>query len=183
MELKVQDVIDVLNRDTKEEEFTKFSVDIDTSKEITEKFINFKIEIIYKTPIKSMKYDGNTDLDISYEYIKGDITYYKANKFELFVAGYYSDSGNGYRGWHSKYEDGSGMIYGAGIFHSYLLKKYGVNYAKDLNVYAEKKLNYLTSKGKNKTKLYKYWYDTFNRTRNMIKKNEKNIIENNEKTM
>ena len=166
MELSIQNILYEIK------EGNDLSVNIDLSTILNDEFIEFEVIDTFSEP-KTVECYGNSDSDIVYKKVYRDLTLYKASKYELFICGYFEDAGNGFHGWSTKYDIEE--INKNKTYHKTLLKKYGVDYAQDLNLYASKKLKNLKENNKKKSKEYSYWLKVYKATQNMVNQNQPQI--------
>ena len=148
----------------------KISINIDKSTILTEQFIDFEVTETFEPPKLVEVYNddelGFTDCSCDYEKVYRAKTLYRANKFELYLCGYFADKGFGkFEGWSTEFgiEEESLNVF----YHKYMLKKFGVKYAKELNVYAKTK--FVESRTDRN-----YWQKICKITNEKIKKSENN---------
>ncbi len=149
------------------------SINIDPSTTLTEKFINFEVTETFDPPKLVQVYNDDEFADdgFDYEEVYRAKTLYKANKFELYLTGYFSDKGNGkFEGWSTDF--GFEEISLNNSYHKYLLKKFGIKYTKELNEYALTKLKGLPSKYRG------YWQKIYKITNEKIKNYNKSKKQN-----
>ena len=149
------------------------SINIDPSTTLTEKFINFEVTETFDPPKLVQVYhdDDLGDDGFDYEKVYRDKTLYKANKFELYLIGYFEDTGNGkFGGWAADY--GFEEISLNNSYYKYMLKKFGIKYTKELNEYALTKLKGHPSKHRG------YWKKIYKITNEKIKNYNKSKKQN-----
>ena len=157
------------------------SINIDPSIVLTEEFVNFEVIQTFNSPKRVEVYGGEfgwTDCDLEYEKIYRDKTLYKANKYELWLCGYFEDRGDGsFRGWSTYYgfeEENLNDFY-----HSRMIEKYGKEYAKDLYLYAKNKLQSISKDRAKNNREYRRWLSAYNLASTSLKKYQ--ILKNNDK--
>lgn len=153
----------------------KISINIDKSTILTEQFIDFEVTETFDPPKLVEVYNndelGFTDCGCDYEKVYRVKTLYRANKFELYLCGYFADRGHGkFGGWSTEFDIEKESL--NNFYHKYMLKEFGIKYAKELNAYAKIKLGEPRTDRNYWQKIYKITNEKIKRAENNQKKNQ-----------
>ena len=143
-------------------------ITVSNNTELTDKFIRFSVIEEFQIP-ETDCFNNNLNFAgscIDTKKVYKSLTKYYANKFEFYYYGYYRDCGNGLKGWEFK---NNFKRYDLSKNYQHLfLKKYGIEYAKQLKDYSFNKI--VVAIAKSDKDLLNYWQKVHQRINDYLRK-------------